>query len=578
MQYSTIQELIQAEEPKYRTQTVSPVEGLDWNMYDHIRKTLLYKHSKYAEGNQSRPFRNITRPILNLQYRSEGFDVKDIVIFVNEASKYALSFLTKKFHVKWARENELDKFIDDIVESFVDFGGALLQKKKAILPEVKALNTIAFCDQTNLLGGPIAFKHFFSPDELIKMKEWDKGDIKLKDLVNLSRDYWKKQSGDQKQSETPGKQIEVYEIHGSFPTSWLYDDYKQEEDEEYVYQMHICSFYSNEKQEKQWQTLFKGKEDMPFKVILRDPIKGRALGIGGAEEVFDPQVWSNLSAIRLQEALDHASKIIHVTDDPALAKRQNTTKLKTGAILEIKAGKTIRQLDNQPKNFEFFNQNIKEWQQVGQLISAATDPQLGIEPKAGTPFALQNLVTQEGASIHVYRRGKLASFLGFVYRDWILPAISQELRKGSKFLADLDLDELEDISDRFARNVTENAKKEMILNAEVSFQDMATFENKVREEFRRGGTKRWVEIFENEFKNIPLDIEVNIAGKQRDLAGKTQTLVNLWGAIVKNPAALQDPQMLKLLNQILEASDVSPISVNLKPPPQPVAPQPIPVQ
>ncbi|KKL13537.1 hypothetical protein LCGC14_2524790, partial [marine sediment metagenome] len=156
---------ITSEEANYQTLPINVSEGYDWNMAQHIKLSLLYKMSQYETGKtDDKPFKNIIRPILNLQYRAEGFDVKDIVLFVNSAKEYYKSFLVKKYHEKWARENEIDTFIDDMVESYVDFGGALIKNINDKKPEVVPMQRLAFCDQTDIMSGPICEKHYYSPD------------------------------------------------------------------------------------------------------------------------------------------------------------------------------------------------------------------------------------------------------------------------------------------------------------------------------------------------------------------------------------------------------------------------------
>src|SRR4030042_3336953 len=146
---------IKNEESAYQTLPITVAEGYEWSMYKHIKLSLLYKVSQFETGNSDdKPFKNIVRPILNLQYRAERFDVKDIVLFVNEAKNYYKSFLIKKYHEKWARENEIDTFIDDLVESYVDFGGTLIKDVNDVKPEVVPMQRIAFCDQTDILSGP----------------------------------------------------------------------------------------------------------------------------------------------------------------------------------------------------------------------------------------------------------------------------------------------------------------------------------------------------------------------------------------------------------------------------------------
>ena len=164
-----VYDYIKNEEQTFRSTPITVIDGWDWNMYDHVRKSTLYKNSVYMGGQtDSKPFRNIIIPIVNLQYRATGFDVKDIELYVDEAKNYYKSFLLRKFHDRWAMEEEIDTFIDEVIESYVDYGGALIKNLKGeVKPEVVPLQRLAFVDQTDLLGGSICERHFFSPDFLM---------------------------------------------------------------------------------------------------------------------------------------------------------------------------------------------------------------------------------------------------------------------------------------------------------------------------------------------------------------------------------------------------------------------------
>src|SRR3990167_4356646 len=314
---STIFDFIKTQESAYKL-PIPINETWDWNMYEHIRLTVLYKNSRYSDGKsqENRPFKNILRAILNTQYRTEGFDVKDIEIFINDSKKYFKSLLVRKFHDKWARENSIDTFIDELVESYCDFGGALVKRVKGVRPEVVPLQSIAFCDQTDILSGPIAIKHFYSPDQLTEMesKGWGKTENNatstIDQVIVLSREE-KKMEKDGRLIKTPGKYIEVYEIHGTFPKTFLD---KKAKATEFSNQFHIVCYYQKQDQkDKSGVTLFSAEEkESIFKFIKRDPVFGRALGFGGAEELFESQVWTNYNEIRMKELLDAASKVVHL--------------------------------------------------------------------------------------------------------------------------------------------------------------------------------------------------------------------------------------------------------------------------
>lgn len=567
-------ELVKNEEANFKTKGVTLAEGWDWKMYDHVRTSLFYKFGRLLTGNaDDKPVKNITRPILNLQYRAEGFDVKDIVLFIDDSAKYFKSFLVRYYHDKWARKNGLDTFIDEVVETYVDFGGALVKKIKDVRPVVVPWQSIAFCDQTNILSGPLAIKHFYSPDELLEMgdKGWGKesngATATLEDVILLSSFS---KAVDKKESKTPGKYIEVYEVHGSFPTWWLSEetDPPLGEETKYEKQLHIICFYTKDDGNREGITLFKGKEkESVFKLVLRDEIYGRALGYGGAEELFESQVWTNYSMIHKKNMLDSAAKTILKTTAEGVSKNkiQNMENLE---ILKLPEGADLSQVDTFPRNFQLFDGWDQEFAAHAQQTGAANDAIMGESPSAGTPFKLQELVTQEAHSLHEYRKGKLAIFIEEIYRDWIIPHIASEISEEQEWLAELDLDDLQYVADSLVTCETNKAIKEKVLMGQDIYpEEVEAYKELVRGEFMKGGNKKFMKILKGEMKNAPMSVKVNIVGKQKDLAQYVDKLTNVFRQVFStyNPqtgtfAIFEDPRLVKLFNQILESSNLEPMS------------------
>ena len=76
--------------------------GYEWSMAKHLKLSTLYPLSQYDTGNSDdKPFAQIMLPILNLQHRAEGFDVKEIILYVNSRKNYYKSFIVKKYHEKY---------------------------------------------------------------------------------------------------------------------------------------------------------------------------------------------------------------------------------------------------------------------------------------------------------------------------------------------------------------------------------------------------------------------------------------------------------------------------------------------
>lgn len=562
--FKDIFDFTKSQEAAFNT-PIQIADGWTWGFKEHVRKTVLYKNSQLLNGKgQFTPVENIIRPILNLHYRAEGFDVKDIILYVDSAKDYYKSFFIKKFHEKWARENGLDTFIDTMVESYVDFGGALIKNIDDVKPEVVPLQNIVFCDQTDMLSGPIGIKHFFSPDQLLEMvkagwgEESNGATASLKETIRLSREE-KRQAQETHQSKTPGKYIEVYEVHGQFPQSFL----GQGSSDDYSNQLHIICFYEKAGR-KEGIILFRSEEKQsPFKLIKRDPIHGRCLGFGGAEELEEPQVWTNYALIRETDMMDAASKTLLVTGDSTLAAK-HPTGLKNVDNMELLTelpNSNTRQLDTFPRNINLFKDYRAARLDHAQRMGSAQEAIMGEQPNSGTPFKSVEFQAMENHSLHEYRKGKLATFLDEVYRDWIIPYIAREVSKGQEFLAELDIDEMKYVSDALVDCEANKLIKEKILNGELIEQgEVDGYKELIRTEFKKKGTKHYVEILKGEMKSAPISVKTNIAGKQKYLGQTVDKIVNIIRFVTAgNPMALSSPAIWELINQVIEKSGLDPV-------------------
>lgn len=568
--YQAVYDYILQEEVNYRTERVPLASNWrDWNMYEHIDRSYQLKNSRFYKGVQdySRPFHNIILPIANVNYRSEGFDVKDTEIYVDNAENYHKSFVARKFHGWWAKENQIDTAIDETVESYFDYGLALVKNVNEARPEVVPLQQIAFCDQTDIMSGPICLKHYYSIDQLQQMAgKWDKAMIHK--AILLSRTSREVDQAQDDKTKTPGKYLEVYELHGMFPESWLGEEKLGEDwvDEgKYSPQIHIVTYHTSPTDSTQKGiTLFKGEEPKPvFKALVRDPIFGRACGRGGIEELFHPQIWANWSMIQIKEILEQIANIFWVSNDRKLA-NQKLANMKKGQVNFLDDNKDLVAKQVSASSKIPFDQFLNVLEQNARTIGSASDPQLGLNPVSGTPLGTTEIVTSQGVGVHDYRKGKIADFWAEIYRDWVLPHLSAEINKGSKWLDELSLQELQDVAEKVATKEANRRIVRMVLAGRIPTQDEADmFRMMVKESFMKGGEKRFIEILKNEFSDLALDVKISVAGKQEALFENVAKLNSVFRAVF-NPAGIQvlqsNPQAGELLNQILEKSGLSPIN------------------
>jgi hypothetical protein len=563
--YSDIFDFIEIQEANYK-QPIKVNDRWNWSMKDHILTTDLYTHSQLLNGKtEFTPVKNVTKPILDLQHRTEDIELKEVQLYVDDPDKYHLSFLVKKYHDDvFVQENDLDTFFDELNVSRIDFGGGL-SKKMAKSREVVHLQSIAFCDQTDILSGPIGIKHYFSPDQLLSMadKGWGKesngATVSLEELIKLSRDE-KKDDNTEGVNKTPGRYIEIYEVHGNLPKKFANKEY---DGEAYETRLFICAFYQKQNTDGlSGVILYSAPETKsPFKIIKRDPVYGRGLGFGGAEELFEAQVWVNYDMIRKQNMLDAASITVlgaSGTGSTDVTTRNNVVGMKNLEIIDLGEAK-LAQIDTFPRNMQLFDKSVADWEAHAQQMGAANDSILGQAPTAGTPFKLQELVTAESHGLHEYRRGQFAKHIEEIYRDDFIPEIQKEITNGFKFLSELSLEELQYVTDCVITYEANKTLVKMVMAGQQPTPDQQELvKQAVRAEFQKKGNKHFLEALKGEFKDTMLGVKVTVKGKSKDLSGRTDKLVNIFRQIIVNPAVLKIPAIGKIFNDILESSGLNP--------------------
>ena len=577
---------ITQEESKFETDDVQVGENWYWNMRRHIQMIFHLKNGVFytGENNWMRAFKNIMEPILNLSYWTEDLEVKDVVFFLEQGDGKVLSFLLKKYHDEvYTREHDLDTLFDEITESDIDYGGVLVQKgfKR---PEVLQLNSVNFCDQTDILGGVIGIKHNFSPAKLREMSKAGWGDekngatISIEDLCMLATQE-KTPIGtmSEKTNEGTGKSIEIYIVRGNMPEHYLKDNNDMEY---YCPQIQVVAFYTDKESKRIGVTLYRKKADIEdIKFHTSKKVYQRALGRGMGETLLHPQIWTNFLTIHKMALLEAASKVTLYTDDPSYTQKSKIQDMENLEIGTIEDGKRIYQTPTAaPTNIQLYSNDIDQWYVHAQTSGQANDPLMGVEGKSGTTFKGQERSVAQGRGSHDRRRGQRAKLIEEIYRDWIIPDMIKEITKGKKFLATLSTEELGWVSEQLATNQANMRIKDLILEnkEDVTPEKQQTFMELFKKDFLKKGNKHLFEIVKGEFADMEVKMGIAIANKQKNLADLSDKVLSIFQFIFQNPQgfqqAMQIPVLAKSFENILEFSGMSigDFSSLIKPMPQPV--------
>lgn len=556
VKYPDLFDYILQEEQNFKNSTVSLGSNWEWNMWKHVDNSFLIKNSKFVTGDNegfTRVFKQIILPILNVSYRTEGFNVDRVQAYVNDPDYYHMSHIANKYHRKWALENGIDKEIDASCVSYVDYGLTLVKDVNDKKPQAVDLMSLAFCNQSDILSGPICLKYNYSIDDLLSMKDkWDKDAV---DTVIRKATFTINVDG--KVSSTPNKNIEVYELHGVFPKSYLTGN---PEDTEHKRQMFIVAYYKDDKSEKKGVYLFKGPQKQLFRALKRDDIWGRACGRGGIEEIMPEQVWTNYSMLQLKKLLDTLGMILWKTNDPTLGQRHDLKNLRHNTVLTLQDGKDFNAVAMPNPNINAFQLFSTLMEQNARTTGSASDPQLGLNPVSGTPLGTTQIVTAQGGGIHQYRAQQFADFWNKIYEEDITKYLISDLSRGDKWLEELSLKELQEVAEKVAVNEANDRIKEGLLKGKtITKEGQDALIDFIKQEFVKGGKTRFIEAMKDEFKELPIKMKWNVNNTNDDFISDVSKLNNIMRLALTNPQALSNPEIAELFNQILEKSGLSPI-------------------
>lgn len=567
-----IYEYVTEQEKAYETDEVRLGDNWHWNMRKHIQLIFHLKNGVFftGENNWLRAFKNIMEPILNLSYWSEDIELKDVLFYIEENEGRVLSFLVKKYHDEvFVRKYNLDTMFDEITESDLDYGGALVSlNTESPKPEVLGLNSIAFCDQTDIEGGPIAFKHNFSPDKLRAMsrfgwgKESNGATISIEELITLAEPQKNLLGTSGMKSKTSGKNIETYIIRGNLPEAYLEDN---ENIDDWYNQIQIVAFYYGKNDKREGVTLYRKTEDegnLMFHTSKK--VFGRALGRGVGEALLHPQIWTNFLTIHKTNMLESASKTPLVTDDESYTQRQRIQDMENLEITTIAEGKKIYQVPTaSPVNVQLFEKSIDEWHEQAQYLGSAFDPMMGKEAVSGTTFRGQNQIVQQGRGIHDRRRGQRAKFIEEIYRkkgNGIIARMVKEMNRGHKFYATLSSEEMMWVAEQLAEAYASKEQVKALLTGQ-EVKDKETLKQECIAQFTKKGNKHLFEILKGEFEDVEIKMGISIASKQKDIAALSDKVSSILQTVLQNPQnflmAMQIPGMADKFSDVLEFSNIS---------------------
>jgi len=547
----------------YETKDIKITDGYNFNQHKQLNTIELYYNSRFETGMTDsqgieKAFYNINKSRVQVETRATDLDTKDIQIAVEDIDKSVQAMLFSKENKLWMKRSKFGTFLNTLGHTGSKYGGAVV--KKIDQDGILTLHVVPWrdlvTDQTDIMSGIIMERHFYTPAQLQEAgKNWDNIDEAIKTATDSKSDRHERGS-----VETQGNFIEVWEVHGDMPETFLNEDGNEQK---YKRQMHILAGVGETQDEygnKEYTgiILFQGEEkESPYKYWNREKLPGRALGIGVVEDVEQSQVWTNKAVNEEKKVMEIAGKILFQQTGKGAIKNI-LTDIDNGTILDNK-GNPITQLATVPSSLPEFRNLADQWDKQAERVTSTFAAATGETLPSGTPFRLGAILNQEANSQFEYIREGKGLFIDEIYRDWVLPYLKKRLNKEHILVSDFSAEELAIIDNSFANyRVNENIKDSILAGNLVTPEMIGQFRSQALDFIQKTGNKRGLEVPDGYYMNIEFILDLLITNENKVKDVYLETLSNILSTVSQNPAILQDPKLSRIFSEIMQTAGFSP--------------------
>jgi len=558
---------------------ISPVPGYAFNTYQTIKRIFLYLSNRYENGSfylgREKLFFNIVMPPVEVATKMLSIDPKNIKLIPTKPEAYFPTYLLEKELRQWLKNSEMGKILNQIAEEAPRYGSVFLEKTK---------DGAKVCDIRRIMYDPsverildsrfITTITYMADTDLRKAAQengWDK------EAVELAIERFGNTQAAQAMEDFSGNlnvmrsspQVKVYKRYGEVPDYWL--DTKAPIPKDGVVKMvralFICAGPDVLQRNTSGQvvgelgvTLWKGvwKDDYPFKDFHYTKIKGRLLGMGVVEMLFDVQ--TRFNELKNQKRLSMELSTLHLfqTKDKSLV-RNVLTDLENGDIMFSPNG--VEPVANEERNLPAFQQEEESYANQVDKLSFAYEAIRGDNAPGDQTLGEVQIQVASATGVYGFKKKNLRYFLKSFFNDLVLPQLVKDLTPEHimRFTGTAqELDKLDEAAAELYAN--EVIIKTAIEGGKIdqALQDAAR--QKAIKEYRKNGTNRFLKIKEQFYKDAEFDFDFDIENQDTDPNKMLQGIQFLF-TFLQNPAVLQDPRAKLLFYQAAEQFGIAPAEI-----------------
>lgn len=563
---------VRLEQNNFYSNYIQVVPGYQYNQYYTLKRAHLYLNSKYEDSNQymgrDKLFYNVVIPPCEVAMRMLNVDTKNIRLWPTNPKSYFSTYLLEKELKLWLKDNKMARILNQIAEEAPRYGSVVLEKTKDGAELVDLRKLINDPTVENIQDSRfITTIHYMTETEL-RDSGWNNIDVAIERFANTSSmESFEDQYGNLNQIET-SPYIKVWKRYGEVPTWWIDDKAKPGSDEgdKLVKSVFIIAgadrFALNTDGKPTGEmgvVLFKSKwyKKWPYKDFHYTKIKGRWLGLGVTEMLFDAQVRMNELKNQKRLSMELSSMHLLQTKDRSIV-RNALTDLQNGDIIVSPNG--IEPISIEERNLPAFQEEEQSYMGQVDRLSFAYEAIRGQEPSGQTTLGQTQIAVAQSSSVYAFKRENLQIFLREYFNELVLPQLMRDLTPDHIMRFTGSAQELQLLDTAAGELAANDYVKARIIQGKYCTPEEVEFLKQIKiKEYQKLGESRFLKIKKNFYEDANFEFDFIIGNEQADPATMTQNYQTVLTELVNasQTGALNDPRIKLVFSKWAEQMGIS---------------------
>lgn len=576
MQESSIFAQIRKEAQDFYYNSINVVPGYSFNQYNTIKRAHLYLNSRFESDEKylgrDKIFFNVVLPPCEVAMRMLNLDTKNIRLWpLNPKSQFS-SYLLEKELKLWLKKSKLGRVLNQIAEEVPRYGSVVLEKVEGGARVVDLRKLVLDPTVDNIQQSRfVTTIHYMTPSELLATG-WGNVDQAVLRFGNRNaqQSYEDKNGNLNLQQSTP--YIKVHKRYGEVPQHWLDSNLKPgtTEGDKLVRSLFIVcgadEMFKNDKGQSTGEAgmiLFKSvwRKDWPFKDFHYMKTKGRWLGVGIVEMLFDVQVRVNELKNQRRVAMEISSMHLFQTKDKSIV-RNVLTDLESGDLLLSQNG--IEPIVNEERNLPAFKDEEASYAQQVDHLSFAYEAIRGDIGDSSTPLGTTQIAVAQGTSVYAFKKENYALFLQEFFNELVMPELMKDLTPEHIMRFTGSVEEIMKLDEAAAElHANDYAKEQMLSGKLITMADVQAAKQKALDTYRKLGESRFLKIKDSFYDDAEFEFDFLIVAEQDDPNKIVQNTQAVLVPLMQNPGALDDPRIKLLYYKFAEKLGVPPAEIEL---------------